>query len=623
MKKLPLSFACFFLFASTWLHSQTAKRYITVEHFTNTLCSSCAAGNPQLFNTLDNNPGEVHHVSIHSEVPYAACIYYQYNTAGNNARKNLYGVNSTPTSYTNGLTRGVGGANLLPQSRVDQLVNQTSPLRIQVTETVNGNMLNINVAVKSFAAVNNPNLRLYVAITEKETFYNAPNGESEHFNVFRTMLPDDAGKRFVAAPIGFVSNHNFSVTLDPVWQANEVYALVFIQDTLTKEIWNSGTKFDLIVESTIVPEDCANAGNGSATVMVSGGQPPYTYFWDNGNGAATYGNLAAGTYMVTITDANNYKYVDSIVVPTNNSLSTQMSYTPTTAANGTATVLVTGGTAPYIYLWSNGNTMATAMGLSEGFAQVTVTDANGCTKNDSIYVSRLTVAASTQNPSCFGDNNGSVKLTVTGGVEPYSYIWSNAATTDSIGGLAAGTYLVTITDANANAFEGGYNLSNPAELLININTTDASSANNGTATVVGTGGTMPYTYSWENGATTANISQLASGDYSVTVTDANGCEKTGIAAVGQLTGILDLPENNLISLYPNPFNNALTIVSKEPLTLANAVFYNLLGERVMNVDLDNNRNMVTIDTDQLSTGIYIMILTNGANQSVIRVVKGE
>lgn len=296
-------------------YSQTAKRYVTLEHFTNTLCSVCANNNPALFNNLDSNPGEVHHISIHSEIPYTSCIYYQHNTTGNNYRKDLYGnIFGTPTTITNGTTKGTGAANLLPQSTIDNNRYATSPLRIQVSETISGNMLNITVRVKTYRPIVNPNLKLFVAIAEKYIMYNAPNGESDHQNVFRTMLPANEGESISPAPVGQEVVKNYSVMLDGAWDASEIYAYAFVQDVSTLEIINSGTKFDLILEHAVTPEDSANVGNGAIDLMVSGGTQPYTYNWSTGATTSMINNLNNGDYTVTVTDAAGFEYIDTVRV---------------------------------------------------------------------------------------------------------------------------------------------------------------------------------------------------------------------------------------------------------------------------------------------------------------------
>ncbi len=604
--------------------AQTAKRYITLEHFTNTRCSNCAAGNPTLFSTLDNNPGEVHHLSIHSRVPYTACVFYQHNTTGNDFRRDLYNITGTPSTLTNGTVKGVGASNLLPQTRIDTLKDRTSPLRIKVSQSMSGGNLNVTVSVRSFRAMSNPNLLLFVAIAEREVAYSAPNGEPLHHNVFRKMLPGDGGAAFSPAAVGQAVVQTFSAALHPDWDTNQVYAYVFIQDTATLEIVNSGTPFDLIPEPAVVPEDCANAANGSINLVVTGGTPPYNYTWSNGVLSSTNPGLAAGTYVVTITDAENFRYVDSVTVPQLNSLQSVMSYTPSTMTNGTATVVAAGGTPPYQYLWANGDTGATADSLAVGFAPVTITDANGCQRQDSIYVSAFMVQASLTDASCFGASDGSIKVTVTGGIPPFSYSWSVAGAGDSIGGLAAGNYGLTILDSNNNPFEGSYTVAQPTDISLTVTTTATEAgASSGSALVEASGGTPPYTYAWSSGASTAEATQLGFDVYSVTVTDGQNCQQTATASIQEvITGLAPAPASQPLKLYPNPFGSRLNLTLPPATGSTSLAVYNLLGERVYQYNTTGLFEL-EINTSRWDNGIYLLELTSTGRRQTQRVVKAQ
>jgi hypothetical protein len=484
------------------------------------------------------------------------------------------------------------------------------------------NTLNITVRVKTFEAFTNPNLRIYVAIAEQEILYNAPNGESDHYNVFRTMLPNNAGQPFSPAALEQELTQNFSIAIHPDWVASQVFATVFVQDTVTKEIWNSGTRFDLIAEATITGADCANAANGSASIALSGGTPPYAFQWFGGGTANSANGLAPGAYPVTITDAANRQFIDTITIPVSSSLTAQLSYTPTTGSNGTATVAASGGTPPYTYLWGNGNTSTTATGLAEGFTSIIITDDNGCTKNDSIYVSRLTVTAATTNVQCFGGTDGAIKLSVSGGVVPYSFSWGGGNTTDSLGHLMAGSYMVTVTDNDGNAFEGNFTVASPAEMSINITTTDATAGNNdGSAIATVTGGTGPYVYMWSNGATISDAMQLAGGNYTLTVTDANACEKTATATIGQLTSIGEIANTPFVSLYPNPFGSQLTIQSLRPLNGTTITVCSLLGQQVITQTVTSTASTATVSTTSLPAGTYLVAVLQNNQKQVLRVVK--
>lgn len=611
-----------FVLAFLQIQAQTAKRYLTLEHFTNTRCSSCGINNPALFSLLDANPGEVHHLSIHSEVPYSNCVFYQHNTVDNNYRKDVYSVFSTPRTFANGTFNG-SGSNMLSQGTIDNNATTTSPIRIAVSQQVASGMLDIQVTLRSYGPINNTALRLFVAITEREVAYNAPNGESLHHNVFRDMLPNNSGLVLSPPAIGQETTQNFSVPIHPDWQASEIYALVFIQDTITKEIINSGTPFDLIIDPTVVPEDCANAGNGSIDLLVSGGTPPYDYAWSTGAmSSSSIANLSTGIYTVTITDAADAQYVDSIFVGINSSLQTAMTNTPATNMNGTAKVTATGGTPPYAYLWSNGSTADTTLGLGVGYASVTVTDANLCSKEDSIYISAFMVEPTVYDVSCYGGENGAVKVTIVGGQPPFTYSWSVTGASDSIGNLIAGTYNLTVTDSNLNPYEGSFTVSQPDDLQITVNTTAAmGTANDGAIEAIVRGGTPPYNYSWNTGDDVANIDQLSSGLYSLTVTDGNLCQKTTTADVSELsTGIAGMEYNKDIKVYPNPFDNRLTIAFDQPTSQLTLSVHDMVGAELIRMEV-SGQSQFQFDTQALLPGMYFVVVSTNRDTYVKRVIK--
>lgn len=279
--------------------------------------------------------------------------------------------------------------------------------------------------------------------------------------------------------------------------------------------------------------NCNGGNNGFINIQTSGGASPLAYSWSNGSTTPNIANLGAGIYTVTVTDAENCTATLSANI-TQPSLALTVSAvaTPLSALNsndGTATANPTGGTMPYTYSWSTGGTTQTITGLSPGNYLVTVTDANGCTALQSITVSpfncAVTASVMATGVTCFGAGNGSATLQVSGGTTPYIFAWSNGATTATIQNLAPGAYMGTATDGSGCQVTGTATISSPTQLLANAIATaeTAVGANNGTATAAPTGGSTPYSYMWNTGASTAGISGLAPGSYSVTITDANQC----------------------------------------------------------------------------------------------------
>jgi gliding motility-associated-like protein len=289
---------------------------------------------------------------------------------------------------------------------------------------------------------------------------------------------------------------------------------------------------------------CFGFADGAATVTGSGGTLPYIYHWSSGGSNATETGLVAGTYGVTITDALGCTASTSIVItePTllTSSIGGSTDVTCFGGSDGTASVIAAGGTAPYNYLWSNGNATALNSGLIIGTYGVTVTDAHGCTSSTSVVISQPTLLTATisavTNVSCFGGNNGSATVTAAGSVPPYTYNWSSGSTNATAGGLIAGTYSVTVTDSHGCTATTSVTITQPTLLTSAItSSTDVScfGGSDGSATVTGTGGTLPYTYLWSNGSINNFISNVISGNYTVTVTDALGCTITSSVVISQ------------------------------------------------------------------------------------------
>ncbi|WP_427873899.1 MBG domain-containing protein [Flavobacterium sp. MMS24-S5] len=305
-----------------------------------------------------------------------------------------------------------------------------------------------------------------------------------------------------------------------------------------------------LVASTFKTDLLCNGGNtGSAGVIPSGAPGPFTYVWSPSVSATdTAVNLSAGNYSVTITSSNGCSIVKNFTITEPSALNitpSQTNVSCNSGSNGSASVTVTGGTGTYTYAWSpSGGTAATANGLSAGTYTVTVTDDNLCSKTQSFTIAEpdaLTPSVSQTDVSCKGGSNGSATVSVTGGTGTYSYQWSpTGGTAATATGLSAGTYTVLIKDSNLCETTATVTIAEPALLTATIDKTDVLcyQANNGTATVIPSGGTGTYTYSWSpSGGTAATATGLSPNTYSVTVTDANGCFITETLQITEPTAL--------------------------------------------------------------------------------------
>ncbi len=296
---------------------------------------------------------------------------------------------------------------------------------------------------------------------------------------------------------------------------------------------------DVVVDSNA---SCNGLPDGGLSASISYGVSPFTYLWSNAATTASITGLAAGTYTVNITDANGCITTDSGTVSNLVTVVASAAVSSTLDCNGDTdgqvTASATGGTSPYTYSWNTGGTAALETGLSAGTYSVTITDNNGCWDSASVTLTEPTalVASATVSSTldCNGDSDGQVTASGTGGTSPYIYSWNTGGTAALETSLGAGTYSVTITDANGCTASNSVTLTQPATLVASSSLDSDVTCNGGAdggVTASATGGSSPYIYLWNNSATTATISGVAAGTYTVTVTDANGCTSTSSKTV--------------------------------------------------------------------------------------------
>ncbi len=290
---------------------------------------------------------------------------------------------------------------------------------------------------------------------------------------------------------------------------------------------------------------CNGANNGTAFATVIGGTVPYTYEWSNGQTVSFINTLSAGSYTLTVTDANGCQNFGAVVITEPEQLTTSCTAINENCqpSSGAIDLNITGGTAPYTYLWNNGQTTEDLFNVTAGDYMVTVTDANGCSSicsstiasGNPIELSSIATAASCGMPSV-----GSIDLTVLGGTGPYFYQWSNGNSTEDNLNIESGSYSVTVTDVfgcsntHTSIVEAAPSLSLQ---LVSENVTCNGAATGSISLTVGQG-FPPFTYQWSNGASTEYITDLTAGAYSVTVTDANGCQGFETATISQPSSIL-------------------------------------------------------------------------------------
>ena len=290
---------------------------------------------------------------------------------------------------------------------------------------------------------------------------------------------------------------------------------------------------------------CFGLTDGSVSLNISGGTPPYIEDWGGYNPNA----LAEGTYYYTVTDSNSCTYSDSstIIEPDSLYYSSQINHISCFGFDdGNVSLNINGGTPPYIENWGTSDPLA----LSPGMHFYSISDTNGCTISDSVNISEpneLIVSLTSTNITCYGGNNGTATLSISGGTLPYSENWYGFNPT----ALVAGTYVYTVNDTNNCSITDSVTITQSQDSLTStLIATNLSSCLviDGSIDQNIIGGTPPYTYQWNNGDTTEDISNLMAGTYSVTTTDTNGCFTTA-------TIFVDQPSDSLrLSLSTQDFN---------------------------------------------------------------------
>ncbi|MEP7197612.1 MAG: T9SS type A sorting domain-containing protein [Saprospiraceae bacterium] len=304
--------------------------------------------------------------------------------------------------------------------------------------------------------------------------------------------------------------------------------------------------FDFDVTTT--PAVCPNLGTASITHL--SGQAPFTYQWLDklGQFVGTTNpiSLATGTYNVIVKDANGCIYntatnSDSIEIYQSSNIKFDVTTTKADCVNGTASINnITGGIAPYTFLWSNGATSSTLQNLITGYYSVTVTDAQGCSKEKYEIIieqsKKIEVHTNILNSTC-KNNDGTAIAFGSGGRSPYSYRWSNGLTTQTISNLKPDNYAIEVIDADGCRGSGYANVSSYSPVTANIKNVNASScsAATGSAKLEILSGQAPFNILWNTFPVQSglDLENVPAGNYSFTIKDANNCERTGTVNIPQ------------------------------------------------------------------------------------------
>lgn len=370
-----------------------------------------------------------------------------------------------------------------------------------------------------------------------------------------------------------------------------------------------------------VSSTCGSS-NGSASVAVGGGSPPFNYAWNSIpiQATALASNLLAGNYTIVITDFNgckdstNVNVIDlgspTVTIP----ISTNVSCNG--AADGSATAAVVGGTSPYTYSWNTipvQNTI-TATNLNAQTYSVTVTDFNGCIASSSILILQnnalVAVIGAPTNVSCNGLSDGAATVAVAGGIAPFIYTWNDPSTqsTATASTLAAGTYIVQVADFNNCLALDTVIITEPQILVVGLDSlkhVNCFGGSDGFIDVNATGGSFPYTtYAWTPNISTGQTANgLSQGNYNVVVTDNNGCTATNSFIINEpmaLTAVLDS-----INATCGNSNGSATVTSTNG------------GTSPYTYSWNDPSNQQTITASSLGAATYSVTITDAKNCSLI------
>ncbi|MFN5237439.1 MAG: choice-of-anchor Q domain-containing protein, partial [Bacteroidota bacterium] len=366
-----------------------------------------------------------------------------------------------------------------------------------------------------------------------------------------------------------------------------------------------------LAQLPLVGAACAGSTGGHILLDPFNGCEPYTYTWYPAAGTGPeLADVPAGEYHFTITDSRGRSFSDTLTVPS----APSVQLTPVVSdiicgslSGGVAAAVVSGGTPPFQYSWSNGYADSLQTGMHPGSYTVAVSDASGCTDSESVSVSlsgQLTLYVNGGPIVCSGDHNGFLSAAALNGRPPFDYLWSPFGQTDSlIEQLGPGDYSVTVNDTYGCSSSFSYHLDDPSVLVPNIISQACSNPlfPNGTAYTYADGGVQPHKYLWSNGGTTQQITGLSAGVYEVTITDAHGCTVTDSVEIKLLSGTESESVAEL-RVWPNPASEYATVEGSALREGDQVSLYSLTGKALQRSEVSGGKAILKLPL--LPAGVY-------------------
>lgn len=384
------------------------------------------------------------------------------------------------------------------------------------------------------------------------------------------------------------------------------------------------------LEYTYQVEDvkCFGDENGSINLTVFGGTPVYSYAWSSGETQQDIFQKPSGTFNVTITDDNGCQREAAIFIDSPEPISVDFDVTDATCfgvSDGVIDLSVFGGTVPFQFVWSDedkvlGRDTEDLDEVAVGKYTVQITDQNDCYFTDSTEVresNALVTFTEIEDAICYDSSNAAVDLFVSGGTEPYAYLWNNQSTDQDLRNIPAGDYSVTVADAKGCIATAFAEVGQPTQLSFGMTVEEVSCKDNddGAVLLSPSGATPPYRYQWSNGETDRDVIDVVGGNYDVTVTDDNGCPfpATATVPVNERECITEMTVPTAFSPNDDGINDTWVIRNYELYPGIKVEVINRWGERIFRSDgykenWDGTRNGQSVPS---GTYYYVIDLGNG------------
>lgn len=617
-------------FVATDFKAQTVPKIHLFEQFTSTSCPTCGSRNPEFYEeVLAPYDEQLIHIAFHNHLPLTLDPFYQANIIENKERSEFYNVRASPSLVLNGKVLAPARP-LIKGSEVVEILQQTSPLKLSVSHYKSNEYFNVEVEASLLQNLPEADYKLFIAVVEKEILF-CTYFEYVFDNVFRAFVEEGNGIDFKLKDTATTEKYIKKITLNEDWEYDRLYAVAFVQNVTTKEIVNAGTSkivdkgvasrfsnANFKLTSRVYHSRCGvQLGSIELGVCVDASPIEYpeevSYLWSNGATTQNLTDVPPGRYTVEIKD-NKYNTVieQTFEIEPSSAIRADVLTFPADASNENGGINITpfGGIGELSIEWKDGDTNFSRNGLSKGEYSFVITDEDGCQYESSVLLERNftlnDVSFTQKNVTCNGKDDGSINLMLlNSSADDVVLFFKDDVLVQNPRQLKAGSYSFKVFDNfNDVLLEEAFAITEPeiltSEILIN-------DENQLVANV--TGGTPPYTFLWNDGASTGIIEMPITNNYSLTVTDANECSSIASLTFTNLSWYENQAED--ITIFPNPIKVGETVAILSSYKIQTVQIYTVDGSLVNDNFYRQNENK--IELHHLNAGIYIfkIVLFNG------------